>query len=111
MVEKITIDMLSEHAVSIKTQRYVVHEGQEYAIGEPHRRAFINTEQGREEIGDALPDPYLSAVMAVWGGGANGSRGYEIKRHGALFFLIGVRIWRPYAGGRGGWTYTRHKRC
>lgn len=59
--------MLTETGVSVKTQKYVEDGGIEYAVGEPHRRAYINSERGRNEIAAELPEPYLSAVMSVWG--------------------------------------------
>jgi hypothetical protein len=42
-------------------------DGQDYAVGEPHRGAYVNSLRGREEISAALDEPYLSAVMTVWG--------------------------------------------
>lgn len=62
-----TLDMLTETSVSVKTQKYIEHEGIEYAVGEPHRKAYVNSERGRAEIAAELPEPYLSAVLAVWG--------------------------------------------
>jgi hypothetical protein len=64
---KVTIDMLTKTSVSIRTQNYVEQNGVEYLIGEPHRCAYINSERGRAEIAAALAEPYLSAVMAMWG--------------------------------------------
>jgi hypothetical protein len=66
MYTKITLDMLTESSVSVKTQKYSEENGVEYLVGEPHRCAYINSERGRNEIAE-LPEPYLSAVMAVWG--------------------------------------------
>ena len=67
MVEKITLDMLNQDGVSIKKQQFTVVGGVEYAIGEPWRRAYINSVRGRQEIENEVPEPYLSAIMAVWG--------------------------------------------
>mgnify|MGYP000860378665 FL=1 len=67
MVEKIIIDMLNQDSVSIKKQKYIVVDGQEYAVGEPWRRAYINSEKGREQVQTEVPEPYLSAIMTVWG--------------------------------------------
>mgnify|MGYP001009130175 CR=1 FL=1 len=67
MNEKIYIDALTESGVSIRWQKYVIEEGQEYYVGDPHRCAYINSERGRLEITQALTEPYLSAVMALWG--------------------------------------------
>ncbi len=59
--------MLTQDSVSVKRQRYAVVDGEEYPIGQPHRKAYINSERGRTEIQNELEEPYLSAVMAVWG--------------------------------------------
>lgn len=67
MIEKITIDMLTQYSVSVKRQKYTVVDGEEYPIGQPHRKAYVNSERGRTEIQNELEEPYLSAVMAVWG--------------------------------------------
>ena len=67
MEVKITLDMLTETSVSVKTQKYINDGGVEYAVGLPHRRAYVNSERGRAEIAAELPEPYLSAVLAVWG--------------------------------------------
>ena len=70
MITRITLDMLTETGVSVKTQKYIEDGGVEYAVGEPHRRAYVNSERGRAEIAANLQEPYLSAVMAVWGDSA-----------------------------------------
>jgi len=70
MITQIALDMLTEKSVSVKTQKYIEDEGIEYAVGEPHRRAYVNSERGRAEIAAELPEPYLSAVLAVWGDSA-----------------------------------------
>ena len=67
MVKKITLDMLTADSVSIKKQQYTVVDGKEYPIGEPWRRAYINSVQGRAQVQAEVPEPYLSAIMAVWG--------------------------------------------
>lgn len=71
MMEKVVLDALSSDSVSIKKQLYIEHSGVEYAAGPPHRCAYVNTERGRDELAGALPEPYLSAVMAVWGASAS----------------------------------------
>jgi hypothetical protein len=70
MYEKFSLDMLTETSVSVRTQKYIEDGGVEYAVGEPHRRAYVNSERGRAEIAANLQEPYLSAVMAVWGDSA-----------------------------------------
>jgi len=67
MIEKITLDMLTQDGVSLKKQQYATVDGKEYPIGEPWRRAYINSVQGRAQVQTEVPEPYLSAIMAVWG--------------------------------------------
>ena len=67
MIEKYTLDMLTQDSVSIKKQTYIDYMGQKYLIGEPWRRAYINSVQGRQQIVDELPQAQVNAIMAVWG--------------------------------------------
>lgn len=67
MNEKITLDMLTTYSVSLKKQKYTTVNGKEYPTGEPWRRAYINSVQGRAQVQAEVPEPYLSAIMAVWG--------------------------------------------
>ena len=64
---EISIDNLNIYGVSVKTQGYVEIEGTKHYIDKPHRKAYSNSIQGREELRNELADPYYSAVMAVWG--------------------------------------------
>lgn len=66
MIEKITLDMLTADGVSIKKQNYATVDGAEYTIDDPWRKAYVNSERGRTEAQE-IPEPYLSAIMAVWG--------------------------------------------
>lgn len=67
MVEKITLDMLTQDGVSVKKQQYAVVDGQEYPIGQPWRRAYINSIQGRAKVEAEVADPYKSVIMLMWG--------------------------------------------
>ncbi|AOY76695.1 hypothetical protein [Clostridium formicaceticum] len=67
MIEKITLDMLKQDSVSVKRQQYIIHEGIEYPIGEPHRKAYVNNERDRQEAQNELPEAQQKAVFAVWG--------------------------------------------
>ena len=67
MTKNISLDGLSVNGVSVKTQERIQHNGTEYDIGLPHRTAYINSTRGRAELTDELPEPYRSAVLAVWG--------------------------------------------
>lgn len=67
MQEKFIVDMLTEHTVSIIKQKVLDVEGQELAVGSPHRKAYVNSEQGRLELSKEVPSPQLDAVLSVWG--------------------------------------------
>ena len=67
MFEKITLDMLTLSCVSIKKQQYTTVESVEYPIGEPWRRAYVNSTQGRTQVQAEVAEPYRSAIFAVWG--------------------------------------------
>lgn len=67
MQETITIDALTKNSVSIKRQKTITADGSTYEIGDPNRCAYANSSSGREQIAEDLPEPYLSAVLAVWG--------------------------------------------
>lgn len=64
MIEKIILDMLNQNFVSVKKQNYT-DDGQ--SIGQPWRRAYVNSIQGRQQVQEEVPEPYLSAIMIIWG--------------------------------------------
>lgn len=61
------IDKLNIKSVSIAKQDFLVREESEQKLGELHRKAYFNSESGRAELSDEIPEPYVSAVLAVWG--------------------------------------------
>ena len=65
--EVISLDELTEYKVSISTRKFIEVDGVEYQIGDIHRRGYANSADDRELIQNELGEPYLSAVMAVWG--------------------------------------------
>lgn len=67
MTTIITLDALTQNSVSVKTQKIIIQDGVSYEIGEPHRCAYVNSVSGRKQLAAALSDPYLSAVLAMWG--------------------------------------------
>ena len=67
MEERIMLDEFDESGVSVKKQKYISVDGVTYPIGEPHRRAYVNSERGRFELASELAEPYFSTVMALWG--------------------------------------------
>ncbi len=66
MIEKYTLDNLTQDSVSVKKQTYMDYMGQEYPIGQPWRRAYVNSDQGRQQIVVELPIAQVNAIMAVW---------------------------------------------
>ena len=64
---KISLDALNENSVTVKTQQYIEVDGKALHVGELHAKAYMNSEKGREELAEEVPEPYLSAVLAVWG--------------------------------------------
>jgi hypothetical protein len=67
VIERLTLDMLTPTSVSVKKQQYVEVDGTEYPIGEPWRRVYVNSASGRQQVQDEVPEPYKSAIFAVWG--------------------------------------------
>ena len=67
MIKKYTLDMLNENSVSVKTQDYVVSEEVEYAVNQPHRKAYVNSVMGRNEVIAELPEMYQNSIFAIWG--------------------------------------------
>lgn len=66
MIEKITLDMLTQDSVSVKKQQYIVQDGKEYAIGYVWRRAYVNSVQGRQQVQEEVLEPYKSVIMLMW---------------------------------------------
>ena len=64
---RISLDVLNEYSVTVKTQKYMELEGEELNVGELHARAYANSERGRAELAEEVSEPYLSAVLSVWG--------------------------------------------
>lgn len=58
-----TIDKLTSVSVSIKTQRFY----EQFPLGEPYRKAYVNSVQGRSELQVEVPQAQVNAVFAVWG--------------------------------------------
>ncbi len=67
MNEKVYLDMLALDSVIIKKQHYIVADGKEYAVGEPWRRSYMNTERGREQMQTEVAEPYKTIILMMWG--------------------------------------------
>jgi hypothetical protein len=70
--EKIYLDNLSDYAVSIRKQKIYIESGVEYPVGNPWRKAYINTEIGRAELladknSGFIPAQYYDSIVKVWG--------------------------------------------
>lgn len=70
MIEKITIDNLTELSVSIKKQKIIMVDDVEYTLGLPSRKSYINSTKDREELKNEIQQQYLSAIFSVWGDSA-----------------------------------------
>ena len=65
---QISLDELTQYSVSVVKRQYLEIDGVKYFVGNPNRTAYVNSISGRADIAAELSEPYLSAVMAVWGG-------------------------------------------
>lgn len=67
MIEKTYLDMLTVDSVSLRKQQFTVIDNVEYPIGQPWRRAYVNSTSGRAQVQAEVAEPYITAIMAVWG--------------------------------------------
>lgn len=64
---KTIIEYLNEKSVSIVKKKYLIDEGKEYYIGDPHRTSYVNSVIGRSLLQQEVPEPYYSSIISVWG--------------------------------------------
>lgn len=68
IIEKITLDMLSEDSVSVLRQKFEVQEDETLLqIGDNVRNAFMNTADNREYLQENLPTDKWNELIMVWG--------------------------------------------
>jgi len=67
VVEKIYLDALTPESVGVRKEKFVIIDGVEEKIGDPWRRAYVNSPSGRQQVQDEVPEPYRAAIFAVWG--------------------------------------------
>lgn len=67
MKEKIMLTELDIYKVSVEKRHFTEIEGKEYQIGTPIRREYSNSEYDRHYLKSELSEPYLSAVLSIWG--------------------------------------------
>lgn len=65
MQETIILQDLDKRKVNVLIQKSMEVEGQVVPVSN-HRCAYINSARGREQLTAELPEPYRSAVLAVW---------------------------------------------
>lgn len=65
--EKKTLDMLTTESVSILTQKFIEEDGEMLQVGKNHRRAYANSQSGREDLEENEPKDVVAAVFAIWG--------------------------------------------
>ncbi len=61
----ITVDDLTKESVSVKVQRVYAEGQSEFTLGDPVRTAY--TKDDIDELKGNVPEPYLSAILDVWG--------------------------------------------
>lgn len=67
ITEKVTIDMLTTESVSILTQKFIELDGVSTQVGQNHRKAYMNSEQGRDELQVERSEATVNAVFTIWG--------------------------------------------
>ena len=66
MNTEITLDALCVQSVTVLKTKVFEADGELFRMP-PHAKAYINSTAGRQELAEELAEPYLSAVLAVWG--------------------------------------------
>ena len=63
------LDMLNTKSVSVLVKTYIqIEEGAEpQLVGFPVRTSYVNSELGRQQIVEELPEEFYEAILAVWG--------------------------------------------
>ncbi len=67
METKITIENLTSAGVHVKKQRVITDGEEELSVGDPIRSSYINSTLQRQQMIEEVEEPFLSAVLAVWG--------------------------------------------
>lgn len=67
IIEKKTVDMLTENHVSILTQKFIEIDGVNQQVGSNHRCSYQNSETGRNKLITEQSESVVNSVMAIWG--------------------------------------------
>ena len=65
--EAITIDSLDSQSVTINKTKFINIDNTDYQIDEPLTVSFENSDEGRKALSESIPEPFLSAIMSIWG--------------------------------------------
>ena len=63
---EIVLDALCENSVTV-LKITVFNDNGEMLRMPPHAKAYVNSAEGRQDIAKDLEEPYLTAVMQIWG--------------------------------------------
>lgn len=62
------LDSLTSRGVSILAQQVLIlDDGTEQPLAQTTRRGYANSAIERQQLEETVPEPYRSAVLAVWG--------------------------------------------
>lgn len=64
---KTEILQLTAFSVDIRKQDYILIDGLERELGKPWNNSYVNTASGRAVLANDIGEPYLSAILGVWG--------------------------------------------
>lgn len=67
MKTRTILDYISNVGCSVKTEKCIEDGGQTYTIGQPMRRAYTNSPNGREQLKQDYPNYYEILVATEWG--------------------------------------------
>lgn len=61
------LDLLTPKHVNVLKTNWVIYNGKKTQLGSNFRKSYSNSNLGRSELIKDLEEPYLSAVLALWG--------------------------------------------
>lgn len=67
MIEKTEIVNLCVDSVTIRRQKIYTDGDVEYKVGKPTCTSYSNSVSGRKDITKNIKEPFLGAIMLVWG--------------------------------------------
>ncbi|MCL2532420.1 MAG: hypothetical protein FWE40_09785 [Oscillospiraceae bacterium] len=68
LTKQYSVDMLTQHSVSVGAQTYLAQDEQLLPVGDLHRTAFINSPLGRKSLENSDFDKTIkTAILTVWG--------------------------------------------